>query len=285
MTYHLEVWQGMTNYRRFQLGPIDLQIPKGMITAVIGRNGAGKTTMLKGLCGLPPFQKGKVYYRGVEIDFLDPTIRKYMTYISNDIQMYSDFTVNQAIEFVASLHETWDEDWFHLWLTKFKVRTDVQIHELSKGMKMKLNLLFGLGHQPKIVLLDEPTDGLDSISRQQFFDLLQAYIADNNCSIIISTHYTKDVEGICDHVVFMRDGQVTEYGEVEEIRQNYRLFSLPPNEMIHEREGVIAITTGVETKGVVLTELVDTLPENVVIKKPTLDDIFLYVVENGGDVS
>ncbi|MBU9713348.1 ABC transporter ATP-binding protein [Evansella tamaricis] len=284
----IELRNGITKYKNFQLGPMDLQLSTGVITALIGRNGAGKTTLLEGLSGLSPFQKGDVYYYGTPINFLEPEIRTKMTYISNDIQMYSDYSVKQAIEFVSTLHKNWDTSWVNHWLTVFQIRASVQIHQLSKGMKMKLNLILGLGHRPDVVFLDEPTDGLDSISRQQFFNLLQEYVEQEECTVVMSTHYTKEVEGICDHVIFLKNGMLSLVGEVEEMKESYHVFSVPPKEDLSGVKGIESFTTtSVETKGVIQSQTVATLPNHAVIKKPSLDDIFQYVVENeeGGEWS
>jgi ABC-2 type transport system ATP-binding protein len=278
----IEVRNGMTKFKGFQLGPIHIEIPKGMITALIGRNGAGKTTFLKGISGLSPFHEGAVTYNGTEIDFLDPLIRTKMTYISNDLQMYSDFTVKQSLNFVSKLHKNWADLWIEEWLRVFQILPHHQIHQLSKGMKMKFNLLLGLGHEPNLVLLDEPTDGLDSISRQQFFDLLQAYIEKDDRSVVISTHYTKEIESICDYVIFIKNGATPLFGEVETLKEAYKVFSLPPNETISGINGIISsVTTRLETKGIIRTEAISNLPDYAVIKKPTLDDLFLFVVEEG----
>lgn len=282
MSSIIEVRKGITNFKEFQLGPIDIDIPKGMITALIGRNGAGKTTLLKGMSGISPFQDGDVTYNGTKIDFLDPYIRTKMTYISNDLQMYSDFTVKQALNFISCLHKNWDTSWVKDMLIMFQIQPHHQIHELSKGMKMKFNLLLGLGHQPELVLLDEPTDGLDSISRQQFFDLLQGYIEKEQRSVVISTHYTKEVESICDYVIFMKNGATPLYGEVETLKESYKIFSLPPNETIPKTSAILSfLTSTVETKGIIRSDAVTTLPDYAIVKEPTLDDLFLFVVENG----
>ncbi|MFN7253503.1 MAG: ABC transporter ATP-binding protein [Anaerobacillus sp.] len=278
----IEVRNGMTKFKGFELGPINIEIPRGMITALIGRNGAGKTTFLKGISGLSPFHEGSVTYNGSEIDFLDPLIRTKMTYISNDLQMYSDFTVKQSLNFISKLHKNWADLWIEEWLRVFQILPRMQIHQLSKGMKMKFNLLLGLGHEPNLVLLDEPTDGLDSISRQQFFDLLQAYIEKDDRSVVISTHYTKEIESICDYVIFIKNGTTPLFGEVETLKEAFKVFSLPPNETISGINGIISsVTTRLEKKGIIRSEAVTNLPEYAVIKKPTLDDLFLFVVEEG----
>ena len=278
----IEVDNGQIFFKNFHLGPIKTKLPEGVICGLVGRNGAGKTTFLKGVSGLPCFHEGEVIYKQKPVDFLDPEIRTKMTYISNDIQMYSDFSVKQAVEFVSKLHVKWDYTWFYYWLNVFQINQDVQIHQLSKGMKMKLNLLLGLGHQPDIVLLDEPTDGLDSIARKHFFDLLQGYMETEGRTIILSTHYTKDIEGICDYVLFMKNGQIEVEGEVDLLKENYRYFSLPPETDLEEMAGIVSFNkTDVEKKGVISKKHVSELPEHAIIKTPTLDDLFYYVVEKG----
>lgn len=279
----LSVKNAKRKYKRFQLGPMNVQIPKGMITAIIGRNGAGKTTFLKGISGLSPLDEGEVAFNGNPVDFLLPEIRTKMTYISNEIQMYSDFTVKQAIDFIASLQPNWDHAWVEEWLQVFDIHPASEIHELSKGMKMKLTLLFGLGHQPELVLLDEPTDGLDSIARQQFLDLMQKYMENEEKSIVLSTHYTQEVEGICDYVLFIKKGKIQLAGEVAELKERYRYFSLPPKVDLTNIDGILAFErTDLETKGVILTEEAASLPPDAIIKIPSLDHIFFYVVEQGG---
>ncbi|UCZ54396.1 ABC transporter ATP-binding protein [Bacillus shivajii] len=272
------------SYRRFTLGPITLQIPKGLLIALIGRNGAGKTTLLQGMSGINVFDQGDVQFEQESIDFLDPKIRTKMTYINNEIQMYSDYTVEQSIHFVSSFYSNWDNEWVNYWLNVFQIHRLNEIHELSKGMKMKLNLILGLAHKPSLVLLDEPTDGLDSISRQQFFDLLQAYIEDGDKTVILSTHYTKDVEGICDYVLFLKNGNLSLKGEVEKLKEEFTFFSLPPttNEQ-NLSESAIVVKSDVELKGILPSSECDDLPNEAVMRPPSLDDLFFFVVEKGGN--
>ncbi|ADU29801.1 ABC transporter ATP-binding protein [Evansella cellulosilytica] len=280
----VEVNDVKKKYRNFTLGPIHAVIPKGMITAIIGRNGAGKTTFLKGLCGLPPFNEGRVLMHGEEMNFSNEMIRSDIVYISNDIQMYSDFTIKQALDFIESLHLNWDDDWVSKWLHIFELSTNVQIHELSKGMKMKLNLILSMAHQPSLVLLDEPTDGLDSIARQQFIQLIQEYIEDGTKSIIISTHHTKEVEDVSDYILFFKDGRIKLYGDVMSIKDKYRTFSVKADREVSKVNGVTFFEkTSLEVKGVIHSECIDAL-KDAVFKVPSLDDLFYFVVEKGGNM-
>lgn len=281
----LEMRQCTKKYKSFKLGPLSMSIPRGMISALIGRNGSGKTTLLKGISGLSPFQQGELLMDGEEINFLDPKIRTKMTYISNDIQMYEHFTGKQALEFVGNLHMNWDHEWTKRMIETFQLDLTKQIRDLSKGMKMKLNLILGLGHKPKLILLDEPTDGLDSISRQQFFQMLQQLIAeDEERAILLSTHYTKEVEGICDYVFFLKNGSLTLEGIVDELKESYRFFSLPRDQMNLMKKQEIVAWSGeneLELTGMIRTEDVNVLPAHALLKTPSLDDLFYFIVERG----
>ncbi|MFV8826812.1 ABC transporter ATP-binding protein [Alkalihalobacterium sp. APHAB7] len=269
------------SYKEFQLGPIDLSIKEGFITALIGRNGAGKTTLLKGIAHVEPFLSGEVTVANSSYDQDRLHFNRNICYVSEDINMYSDFTVRQSINFVSSFYSNWDSDLEERLLNEFQLSPKKKIHQLSKGMKLKVNLLLALCFHPKVLILDEPTAGLDPVARQELLVLLQQWIETGDKTVILSSHITTDFEQIADYIIFLRDGQIALYDDKEQLKDKYLYFTTNHHTDL-PRTGVYGYQKGpYEVTGVIDTEQENTFDAK--LRPATLDEVLYYVVEGGAN--
>ncbi|MEB1808090.1 MAG: ABC transporter ATP-binding protein [Bacillaceae bacterium] len=275
------VKKAVQSYKEFQLGPIDLSIKEGFITAVIGRNGAGKTTLLKGIAHIEPFSAGEVTVANSSYDKDRLHFNRTICYVSEEINMYSDFTVQQSIDFVSSFYTNWDSDLEQRLLKEFQLSPKKKIHQLSKGMKLKVNVLLALCFHPKVLILDEPTAGLDPVARQELLALLQQWIETGEKTVILSSHITTDFEQIADYVMFLRDGQIALYDDKEKLKDKYLYFTAN-----HHTDLSNARIYGCQKGVYEVTGVIDSEQENTFdaqLRPATLDEILYYVVEGGAN--
>ncbi len=220
--------QGLSKYYgKFRaLDEVDLKIEAGKIIGLLGRNGAGKSTLLRSMLGLLRYD-GEIFYSGKNIKELRHHLFEEVAFIP-DVNVIEDrLTVNQIIEYVRGIHPAWDEEKFNILLAKSDLPLNKRVSRLSKGMKTKLYLLLTLSLGTQMLLLDEPTLGLDIAFRKEFFNTILGDFFDGEKSIIISTHQVEEVEQILQEIIFIDKGKIILHEDVEILKSRYNMVSVP----------------------------------------------------------
>jgi ABC-2 type transport system ATP-binding protein len=196
------------------------EIAPGRIVGLIGPNGAGKTTALKALLGLIPFEG--------DLSVLGRDPRTERDALMNDVCFIADVAVlprwirvREAIEFVAGVHPRFDRKRCERFLANTQLKPDMKVRELSKGMIVQLHLALVMAIDAKLLVLDEPTLGLDILYRKQFYQRLLEDYFDENKTIIITTHQVEEVEHILTDVMFIRDGKVVLEAPMDAVGERY----------------------------------------------------------------
>ena len=213
-------------YEKFSLKEVSFKIPRGYIMGFIGRNGAGKTTVIKCIMDLIPFEAGSIEVFGLDSRRCSHEIRKRVGYVSEDQYFYENMTAGWNLDFFGSFYPNRDRDLVLSLMKKFDIDPSKKVSELSKGMKVKLALALALAHRPELLILDEPTSGLDPVIRNELLELLLEVVQDENCSIFFSSHITSDIEKIADFVTFIEDGRIVISDEKDAILDKWRLFKV-----------------------------------------------------------
>lgn len=213
-------------YEKFSLKEVSFKIPRGYIMGFIGRNGAGKTTVIKCIMDLIPFEAGSIEVFGFDSRRCSHEIRKRVGYVSEDQYFYENMTAGWNLDFFGSFYPNRDRDLVLSLMKKFDIDPSKKVSELSKGMKVKLALALALAHRPELLILDEPTSGLDPVIRNELLELLLEVVQDENCSIFFSSHITSDIEKIADFVTFIEDGRIVISDEKDAILDKWRLFKV-----------------------------------------------------------
>ena len=216
--------RGLTKmYPRFQLGPLDLTVPRGAIYGLIGPNGAGKTTTIDLIFGLGRNASGQIRVLGLDHRTEDVALKQRAAYVSPDLNFQVWGKVGKAIRFVRGFYPGWDDSYCSALMKAFHLSVGDRIATMSFGAKTKLSLLLALARRPEVLVLDEPLSGLDVISRQQLFSELLKAVEGGERSVLISCHDLSDLERFTDRIGLLKNGRLLVEGRTDEFVERYRL--------------------------------------------------------------
>lgn len=287
MENNIEVRQMTKTYPAFRLDRVDLCVPKGSIVGLIGENGAGKTTLIKGMLGLIHPEEGEVLIFGKDTQTSMKEIKKDIGVVL-DGSFFMELLKVQAIDTVMKgIYDKWDTALFYDYLERFGIDPSKKIKELSKGMQKKLEILTALSHHPKLLILDEPTSGLDPVVRNEILDIFQDFILDEECSILLSTHITSDLEHIADYLAFIDNGHMIFFETRDKVLDSYGILKcdqqqferLEPSDVIRYRKNRYNYEVLVSDRHVIRRTYRD-----AVIEKITIEDLMLLYMIVSSDV-
>lgn len=209
---------------------VDLEVPAGSIFGFLGVNGAGKTTLIRLLLGLIRADAGRCAVAGFDprTDAID--IRRRVGYMAENQTMYGWMRVGQLIEWVSRFYPSWDEDFAARLRGQMRLDADKRVGELSKGQTSRLALLLALAHHPEIVILDDPTLGLDPIARRDFLRDVIGHLQAAGVTVFFSSHLLYEIEPICDRVAILNDGKIIKCSAVDGLRESVKRVIIEPVE-------------------------------------------------------
>ena len=206
---------------------LDMAVPPGQTFAFLGRNGAGKTTTIRMLLGLFHPDQGQVRVLGLDPRKEPLEIRRRVGYVAEDQAMFGWMRVGQLLSFIAPFYPTWDHKWAKELSDRFELPLKTRVRHLSKGQGVRVALLLALAHRPKLVILDDPTLGLDPIMRKEFLRDLVTHLQGENVSVFFSSHLLYEIEPVADSVVILDHGRIVRQGPTEELREKVRRLIAP----------------------------------------------------------
>lgn len=278
------------SYDKFSLKNICLQIPRGYIMGFVGKNGAGKSTTIKCMMDLIPYDSGSIEIFGRDGRCYPEEIKRRVGYVGEEPYFYENMSVYWTMNFFGGFFPNWDRGYCSNLLKRFGIDPAKKVGELSKGMKMKLALTLALSHKPELLILDEHTSGLDPVVRNELLELFLEIVQDENCSIFFSSHITTDMEKIADFVTIIDDGRIVISDEKDVILEKWKLFKVENDCQSHE---ILKRLTGVKKgefgfSGVTdkpegfIKEFVRTFPGGkYLMEKITLDELLVRIVKEG----
>lgn len=205
----------------FALGPLSLRIPRGAICALVGPNGAGKTTLLNLLVGIGRPDAGTATVLGYDIRENEVEVKRRVAYVSPELSYNAWGTVGAAIDFISGFYPDWNSERCTRLLDSFGLQHHQIVETLSFGSRIKLSTLLALSRNAELLLLDEPTVGLDPLARRQLFSELLHYMRDDQRTIVISSHQLSELERLADHVAVMQAGQIVTFGPIPDLLDRY----------------------------------------------------------------
>lgn len=240
-------------YRYFTLEDIHLKLPRGQIMGLIGPNGAGKSTTIRILMGLVHQDAGEVRVLGHRMPAEQVAAKWDIGFASEDMRLYDSMTLDWHMRFMQSIYPNWDGSYAQILLKRFGLRAEQTIKGFSHGQRVKAALLLVLARKSQLLVLDEPTTGLDPVARHEILRELTGVMADEGRSILFSSHNTHDVEQISDQITFIDRGRIIDSMDKETYLDRWRRLRLDvplgielpslPGIVGLQRQGRLAVAT------------------------------------------
>ena len=271
---------------RCVLDGISLEVPRGCNYGLLGRNGSGKTTIIRILLGLEPTTRGRTALLGQDSTKLSAQTHGRIGYVAEGHNLIQNYKVRRLVRLCKGLSAHWDEAFFSHLMETFRLPLDRKVKELSAGMRAELNLALAMAVDPELLILDDPTLGLDTVARRQFLELAIDLIQKQNRTILFSSHILSDVERIADRIGIIVAGRLVIDCELEALKSRVKklqvLFSdRPPddlyiteiiNQQSEGREMVLTVANWNAQKQAILETFKPTSSTELPM---TLEDIFI----------
>ncbi|MPZ18271.1 MAG: ATP-binding cassette domain-containing protein [Luteitalea sp.] len=276
------------SYRFFRLSDIRLQLDPGQILGLVGPNGAGKSTIIRILMAMVRQDRGEVRVLGHVMPREAAIAKREVGFVSEDMRLYGSATLAWHMRLVASVCPRWDGAYAELLAQRFNLHPAQTVKALSHGQRMKATLLLALARRPRLLLLDEPTTGLDPVARHEVLAELMDVIRDERRAILFSSHNTQDVEQISDQIAFLDRGRLIDSSDKETFLDRWRRLRLdvPSGMPLPQPPGVVD-TTATGRIAVVTTRTyadgLDAVYERAgatvrEVQRMTLEEIFVATV-------
>jgi ABC-2 type transport system ATP-binding protein len=223
----------------FSLGPVSLVVPSGTVCALVGPNGAGKTTLLNLLMGIAPPDGGRASVLGHDITTAAVAIKRQTAFVSPEVSYRAWGTVGRSIDFVRGFYPDWNAQRCEQLLDRLGLKRQDRVDALSFGGRVKLSLLMALARNANLLLLDEPSIGLDPLARQTLFAELLGFMRSEDRTIVIASHQLTELERFADYVVVMNQGRLVTSGATPDLLERYvELDVLLRQDRVPECEGL-----------------------------------------------
>ena len=265
-------------YKEFTLHGIHFHLPAGYIMGMIGPNGAGKTTTIKALLDMIRPDAGTISLLGAATAADRIALRDSLG-VQLDTTLYPDYwRVKQVAKSLQSFFPQWDDAYFDQLCTDMEIPLKTKYKSMSRGTQVKLQLAAALAHHPRLLILDEPTAGLDPLARDELLTRLQDFIADGQHSVLLSTHLTGDLERIADFLLYIRGGRQQFFGHVDDLLGQYVLIKGGLADLTPAlRAALIGLRTHSEGfSGLLAVDQTVGLPDTLLQESITLEELMIY---------
>ena len=277
-------------YPHFLLDNINLELREGRVLGFIGANGAGKSTTIRILMGLVSQDTGIVQVLGRSMPAEQMAAKLDIGFVSEDMRLYGAASLAWHMNFVASMYPRWDQAYADMLLRRFDLKPQQRIKGLSHGQRVKAALLLALARQPRLLILDEPTTGLDPVARREVMGELMSVLINEERTIFFSSHNTLEVEQISDHIAFIDRGRLIDFDEKEDLLDRWRRVRLvvPSGSVLPQIPGLVEVA-GTERLPVLTTSQFDPGVVSLcqdrgatvqAVDPMTLEEIFVANVQN-----
>ncbi|MEG0671413.1 ABC transporter ATP-binding protein [Clostridium sp.] len=266
-------------YKNFKIDNVSFNLQRGYIMGFIGENGAGKTTIIKLIMNLVKKDSGEINIFGKDNVKFEKEIKEKIGFVYDQCCYHEHLSLDENAKMISKFYKKWDFEVFHSYLNKFSLNKAQKLKDLSKGMKMKFSLCLALSHNAELIIMDEPTAGLDPIVRAEVLDVLQSIIEDEQVGVLISTHITSDLEKIADYITFIREGKIVFSETKDEILESYKIVKGEQSLLTHDIEkyfeGISKNNLGFEGLTRQSDKIKSILGSSIVIERATLEDIMI----------
>ncbi|GGG16302.1 ABC transporter ATP-binding protein [Paenibacillus abyssi] len=219
----------------FKLGPLNLNVPKGYVTAIVGPNGSGKSSTFRLLLDLAKADRGSMEMFGEPVGRDDVKLKQRVGYLPDDSLSEEDsLRGSERAAFTKIWYPGWDVNRYTELLNLFEVNPDLKLGKMSKGMRRKFELTLALSHDPELLLLDEPSSGLDPLAWKKMIEVLHHYMEQGNRTILMATHIIDEVRRLADYIVFLVNGRALGVYEKDELFSSWHIFYVQDERSVYE---------------------------------------------------
>lgn len=268
-------------YKDFSLN-CTMEINDGCITGLIGQNGAGKSTTFKAILGLISIEGGEIEVFGKNAKELDVKDKEKLGVVLSDSGFSGFMTISDIIPILSNMYSEFDKDKFMSMCDKFGLPLKKKLKDFSTGMAVKFKCIVAVTHNAKILIMDEPTVGLDVVAREEMIDILREYMEeDPSRSILISSHISSDLEGLCDDIYMIDKGQIILHEDTDSMLNSYGILKLSKEEFETIDKSYILKIKEEKYEIQCLTNERQFYVENypkAVIEKGSIDEIIMMII-------
>ena len=275
------------------LRDISFKCENGRILGLIGPNGVGKTTLIKCLTGIYKPQSGSILYNNSQVFDNDKT-KELIGYVQDESTFFSNYKINDIKKYYKLAYKNFDEIKFNKINNMFNIPLNKKMFQLSKGIKMLVNILFAFSINAKYLILDEPTAGLDVIFKKKFLKILREEVLTNNVTVVISSHHLNELENICDDILIINNGKVVFNDSINNLNNKVKKIQVAFDIPVYEEDFVeFNEILALSKTGRVFTIITKNYNDEFLFKlnklEPlfieeislTLEDMFIYHIEKG----
>ncbi|HBT47901.1 MAG TPA: ABC transporter [Peptococcaceae bacterium] len=275
--------------RHEALADVSLEVARGSVYGLLGPNGAGKTTLIKHLVGVYRQDAGTVTVAGAPV-YENPEVKALMVYIPDELYFFSPYSIEEAARFYAGFYPTWSWKRYETLKRVFAIDPSRRITRLSRGMQKQVAFWLGISAMPRIMILDEPVDGLDPVMRKKVWSLVLQDVAERETTVVVSSHNLRELEDVCDHVGILHNGSLLLERNLDELRSDIHKFQLaftsePPAEIFasgtilhREQNGSVLHIVVKGDREQLLAEARQSGPVILDVLPLTLEEVFIYEV-------
>ena len=264
----------------FAIRDLNLTVPSGTICGLVGENGAGKSTTIRLLMGALRPDSGTASVLGVDVsspEFRD--VKEDVGVVLDEAYFPESLNAVQVGKIMAATYRRWDQGLYDGYLKRFDLPQNKQFKDYSRGMRMKLAIAAALSHQPKLLVLDEATAGLDPIVRDEVLDIFNEFTREEDHSILISSHILSDLEKLCDYIAFLHKGDLLFCEEKDRLLEQYGIFEDSRENLDCLQPEAIVAREESRYGGVRALVRRDRAPAGFQLEKPSVEDIVLFLVK------
>jgi len=288
MTNAFEITNLIKKYPDFQLGPLNLTLEPGTVLGYIGPNGSGKTTTMHCLVGLVKADAGEMKIFGTPNNPNKPEWKLDIGYVGDVHVFYENWTGAKNLKFLKQFYPNWSDNLVADLAKRFELPLDKKAKALSGGNRVKLSLIAALAHSPKLLLLDEPTSGIDPVVRTEVLDVLFEVLESGERAIFYSTHILTDISRLADELVFLHEGQILQRNTKDDLTDSWRKITFKFTKEVTKIKSVVnhlvegkdhqVISTNYD---VTLKQLQELGAENIQDNRMSIDEIAVHILREG----
>ena len=264
----------------FAIRDLNLTVPSGTICGLVGENGAGKSTTVRLLMGALQPDSGTASVLGTNVSSPEfREVKEDVGVVLDEAYFPESLNAMQVGKIMAATYRRWDQKLYDGYLKRFDLPEKKQFKDFSRGMRMKLAIAVALSHQPKLLVLDEATAGLDPIVRDEVLDIFNEFTREEDHSILISSHILSDLEKLCDYIAFIHKGDLLFCEEKDRLLEQYGIFEDSKENLDCLQPEAIVAREENRYGGVRALVKRDLAPAGFHLEKPTVEDVVLFLVK------